>query len=78
MAGTVRAASGFAADQITTCFANDWTAGHACANLASALPSAATKVKLYFNADTLTPRSVIYGGTETVTIAAGAMFPIYS
>ena len=42
-----------------------------------ALPSAATTVKLYFNADAVT-HVVTYGGTKTVTIAAGAMFPIYS
>jgi hypothetical protein len=77
VAGTLNAGI-FGAQMVTFCFESDWSIGGKCYNLVSADPGGiATKtVKLYFNGDTINPRSVTYSGSSVV-IPSGSLFPIY-
>ena len=76
VAGMMRAGAGFAPGQIGVCSASEWAANTPAACGASAAPAGALRVNLWWNADSA-PHSVDYGGT-TITIAMGAIFPVYS
>ena len=73
VAGMMRAGAGFAPGQIGVCSANEWTSA-ACGTSVS--PAGALRVNLWWNADSA-PHDVDYGGT-IITIAMGAIFPVYS
>jgi hypothetical protein len=77
IAGTL-SAGWLGASTIVLCDAAAWGGGGACNALTSADPSTATKVRIHWNADFAAGHTVTYAGAlGAVTVAAGALFPVY-